>query len=190
MSFQCAAICVTFWSKFYNNKKISVTMFRFLGILLSAMILTACGESASEKPFKIDLIASIFNDITIAQGETGTAELTINRFGKEHKYDGPIKLRLVDPPEWLSYQFANNPAAGEKNSLKIKVDPRAKPGIYRMTLEGFGNTGSKIIEDRETFHLQVAQQSNDKPAIDNNATASSGKNLFSVSSLKKDLIQN
>ena len=188
MSYQHVNIAVSVWSGFYNKKKIYIPMSRLLAVLLTTIILTACGGSASEKLFKIDLIASIFDDITIAQGDTGTAHLTINRFGNEHKYDGPVELRLVDPPEWISYNFTSNPVAGEENTLKITVDPRAKPGIYRMTLEGFGKTESKTIEDRVTFHLQVAQQSNDTPAAGNNTTASAGQNLFSIASLRKNSI--
>ena len=165
------------WSLCMNTKPKSaqITFFSLLNALTYIFLfsfiflLLGCNSSAKQGRFELNLLSSVFGDISISQGKTGTAVVAINRNVDSSKFAPTIDMRLIDPPSWLAYQFEKNPVEGNTSTIKLDIGKDAKPGIYRLILHGTGNTPETVIEDSVTFHLVIEKSKSDSSENPNSA---------------------
>src|SRR5207247_4405485 len=77
--------------------------------------------------------------LTVAQGATGTATLTITRTN----FTGAVTLSLGNLPTGVTGTF--NPAAptGTNSTLTVSVDAAVTPGVYNLTVDGAGSAGNR-----------------------------------------------
>src|SRR5207247_8855583 len=77
--------------------------------------------------------------LTVAQGATGTATLTITRTN----FTGAVTLSLGNAPSGVTGSF--NPAAptGTNSTLTVGVGAAAVPGTYNLTVAGTGTPGNR-----------------------------------------------
>jgi len=119
------------------------------------VLLSGCESNDNAGRFELNLLSSVFDDISINQGETSKTMVSIDREIEPLKFDPTIDMSLIDPPDWLRYTFEKNPVKGNTSTMSIDIDKQASPGIYRLVLQGVGYHSGKRIEDSVTFHLVV-----------------------------------
>lgn len=137
--------------------------FRVLALILLIFgLLAGCGNKQPSSRFELDLKSSVFGDIIIEQGGSNHSQLVIDRSITKKPFAEAIELSLIDPPEWLSYRFENNPAAANEEILTMNASSNAQPGIYRMQLLGVGTRGEHTVSDSFTFHIKIAAPASDE----------------------------
>src|SRR5207247_6558536 len=77
--------------------------------------------------------------LTIGQGATGTATVTITRTN----FTGAMTLSLGNAPAGVTGAF--NPAAptGTGSALTVSVGAAVAPGVYNLTVDGTGTAGNR-----------------------------------------------
>src|SRR5439155_20730024 len=77
--------------------------------------------------------------LTIVQGATGTATVTITR----SNFTGAVTLSLGGAPTGVTGSF--NPAAptGTSSTLTVSVGAAVAPGVYKLTVDGTATPGSR-----------------------------------------------
>src|SRR5205807_1359109 len=78
-------------------------------------------------------------DLTVEQGVTGTATVTITRTN----FTGVVTLSLGNAPAGVTGSF--NPAAptGTSSTLTVSVGAAVAPGVYNLTVDGTGTPGNR-----------------------------------------------
>lgn len=142
---------------------------KYIFLLSFIFLLFGCNSNENPGRFELSLLTSLFGDISIGQGKTGMAIVSINRNAGSLEFVPTIDMSLIDPPSWLSYKFEKNPVKGSSSTISIDIGEDAKPGIYRIILRGVGNTGGTLIEDNVTFHLVVKKSGSNDNNRSNNA---------------------
>src|SRR5205814_1971103 len=77
--------------------------------------------------------------LTIEQGATGTATVTITRTN----FTGAVTLSLGNAPAGVTGSF--NPAAptGTSSTVTVSVGAAVAPGVYNLTVNGTGTPGGR-----------------------------------------------
>src|SRR5207244_11550117 len=77
--------------------------------------------------------------LTVEQGATGTATVTITRTN----FTGAVTLSLGNAPSGVTGSF--NPAAptGTNSTLTVGVGAAVAPGVYNLTVGGTGRPGNR-----------------------------------------------
>src|SRR5206468_4061078 len=77
--------------------------------------------------------------LTITQGATGTATVTITRTN----FTGAVTLSLGGAPAGVTGAF--NPAAptGTSSTLTVSVGAAVAPGVYNLTVDGTATAGNR-----------------------------------------------
>lgn len=153
---------------------------KYIFLLSFFLLLFGCNSNENPGRFELSLLTSLLGDISIDQGKTGMAIVSINRNVGSLKFVPTIDMSLIDPPSWLSYKFEKNPVKGSSSTISIDIGEDAKPGIYRIILRGVGHTGGTLIEDNVTFHLVVEESESNNNNRSNNAVIRIKNKLFTT----------
>ena len=98
--------------------------------------------------------------LTLAQGTSGTAEVTIGRSGE---FTGPIKLKTGTQPEGVALGLS--PTVIDEgvttSTARVTIDPAALPGTYHITVAG---TASNISTGQATMTIVVTPGEAPPPA--------------------------
>ena len=99
-------------------------------------------------------------DLTVAQGSSGTAEVTIGRSGE---FAGPIVLKTGTQPEGVALGLTPTVIdEGVTTSVaRVTVDAAAIPGTYHITVAG---TASNVSTGQATMTIVVTPGEAPPPA--------------------------
>src|SRR5437879_2247505 len=91
-------------------------------------------------------------DLTVEQGVTGTATVTITRTN----FTGVVTLSLGNAPAGVTGSF--NPAAptGTSSTLTVSVGAAVAPGVYNLTVDGSGTPGDRSTPPTPTVRAATS----------------------------------
>src|SRR5256886_1539944 len=111
-----------------------------LGLVLVAglAVATGCGNDGGTGPAAEYSLSLAPAALTIVQGATGTATVTITR----SNFTGAVTLSLGGAPTGVTGSF--NPAAptGSSATLTVSVGAAVAPGVYNLTVAGTATAGN------------------------------------------------
>ena len=134
-----------------------------LAMCAGAMAISACDDNSNGTEGLSGgaiTVALTPTDLTLAQGTSGTAEVTIGRSGE---FTGPVTLKTGTQPDGIALGL--NPGEvdeGVTTSIAtVTVDATVVPGTYHITVAG---TASNISTGQATMTIVVTPGEAPPPA--------------------------
>src|SRR5204863_3364253 len=78
-------------------------------------------------------------DLTVEQGATGTATVTITRTN----FTGAVTLSLGNAPAGVTGSFSPAAPTGTSSTLTVSVGAAVAPGVYNLTVDGSATVGPR-----------------------------------------------
>jgi hypothetical protein len=126
-----------------------------LAMCAGAMAISACDDNSSNGTEGLSggaiTVTAAPTDLTVAQGASGSVEVTIGRSGE---FTGPVTLKTGTPPTGIA--VALTPSKVDEgvttSTADVTVDPAAIPGTYHITIAG---TASLVSTGQVTINVTV-----------------------------------
>lgn len=135
-----------------------------LALCAGAMTISACDDSSSNNTEGLSggaiTVTAAPSGLTLAQGTSGTVEVTIGRSGE---FTGPVTLKTGTAPEGIALELTPSEVdEGVTTSIaSISVDAATIPGTYHITIAG---TASLVSTGQVTIDVIVTPGEAPAPA--------------------------
>jgi hypothetical protein len=136
-------------------KPILFALFGMLGGLFGAVVVGELAwfilSPASAGPPQPKVRMAIPESMRVYAGDKN---FFVVHLARDH-FDGPISISAVYPPEGVTVDAIQVPAASDEASIDVAVAASVPPGKYTLKLRGAGPDASKALADLPTLELNV-----------------------------------